>query len=70
MYPLDIIEVNQLRDVHEVLAMISNMFDCGGEVHAGALLFEDDETIEEHVNEAVTTIAAIVNRARAHGGAV
>ena len=65
MYQLDRIEVNMLVDIHEVLQAIDEMFEEYELISKYALLFEDDETLAEHIQQAKSKITQIVNRARA-----
>jgi hypothetical protein len=62
MYNLDAIEEQQLLDIYGVLKEVHTMLDVAGELHASALLFDDDEPVLTHTGDALANFSSILNR--------
>lgn len=64
-YNIDPIEASHLRTAHETLSQIKKFFDEGHPVHPGALLFDDDEPVQVHVEDSVSHLTEIINKIEA-----
>ena len=64
-YNIDPIEIANLRTVHETLSEIKKFLDQGAAVHPGALLFDDDDPVETHVEDSIEYLTDIINRIEA-----
>jgi hypothetical protein len=66
VYSLDPIEINALRDIHELLVVLTENLEGGNPIYAHALLCDDDEYILTHICDAKIKISTIINRVHAH----
>lgn len=61
-YTIDPIEESHLRTAHATLMEIRKFLLNGHPVHPGALLFDDDDPIETHVEDSADYLRDIINR--------
>lgn len=64
-YQIDPIEESHLRDAYATLKGIQEFLEQGTPVYPGALLFEDDEPIETHIEDAAEHLIDILKRIEA-----
>ena len=61
-YNIDPIEESHLRDACATLRGIKQFLEHGTPLYPGALLFEDDDPIETHIEDAADHLADIIGR--------
>lgn len=64
-YLIDQIESDQLRGVHTILSEMKRFLDEGTPIRRGALLSDDDDPVEVHVDNAIADLTVLINRIEA-----